>query len=386
LREIVSAPDQVEPAALAAAREELETRSAPLLGGHGGDEIKLFDLVRRLSFDTIAAAVWPRKKRGALEEYEQAFDTLHRLHPAPHETFALHVSPAGSHLPALCVTDDTGEPIFDDGLILREWLAARISKERVVQFGSEAIVAALLTKITRCEYFMEQGNLPADLPAAADVSDAPAETPEEAKSKPPADPLPETQDTFLADGLLALRDRHRQQHLEQLQRIGPQRLWARFFARMTDYQLILLVVDPLFYAVRRFVAPLSVFWLLILSAVLWVAVETILMATIGTTPGKWLLGIAVRNGDGSKLRFGQAAARSALVFALGNACGIVFIEQIVWLFFRHQLKHTGTTLWDEQVDAQVTHKKAGAWRILAVAVIQIVPNAVSVLAIWKAMK
>ena len=66
-------------------------------------------------------------------------------------------------------------------------------------------------------------------------------------------------------------------------------------------------------------------WTLLMSYLTWAVqfvLEPLLLSTWGYTPGKWVLGLTVRNAEGGKLRFSQAAARLAGVFCRGEGYGI----------------------------------------------------------------
>jgi hypothetical protein len=87
-------------------------------------------------------------------------------------------------------------------------------------------------------------------------------------------------------------------------------------------------------------------WLIWLQYVPWFAIEAYLLHRFGTTPGKWLLGIQVRNNDGTRLATGQAARRSLRVMVLGIGFGwsiIAFICQLLAFFIT---RHLGKSLWD----------------------------------------
>jgi len=48
-------------------------------------------------------------------------------------------------------------------------------------------------------------------------------------------------------------------------------------------------------------------------------IDGLLLTYLGTTPGKWLLGIKLRNSSGDKLELGSSIIRSARVWVLGFA-------------------------------------------------------------------
>lgn len=99
----------------------------------------------------------------------------------------------------------------------------------------------------------------------------------------------------------------------------------RFLARTLDYNLMALVL----LAIQLFVFqnPSSdsaiLDWLggyLILLPML--AVEAVLLHLWGTTPGKWLLGLSLRDRQGKKLSLARALRRSRLLFSKGYGYNI----------------------------------------------------------------
>lgn len=104
------------------------------------------------------------------------------------------------------------------------------------------------------------------------------------------------------------------------------------------------------------------FWVLVFLVM--IVVETFLLSTIGTTPGKWLLRIRVRTFRTEFPPVRRALARSFLVWAEGLALGIgclgVATQAWAWFGFgRHR-----DALWDRQCRLYVTHRRIGLVRVL----------------------
>jgi hypothetical protein len=98
----------------------------------------------------------------------------------------------------------------------------------------------------------------------------------------------------------------------------------------------------------------------------WIFQESILLANCGTTPGKWLFKIKVRNGKGQKLTFSEALNRSFSVWLKGMGAGVPLLNLITLLSSRGKLKHDGITAWDEEGGFVVTHGKVGVLRSVVV--------------------
>ena len=105
--------------------------------------------------------------------------------------------------------------------------------------------------------------------------------------------------------------------------------WRRFLARMLDHGLCLLLLDAFLVLGLRFTFGDDLLSTLVQDYLAWgiqFLLEPLLLAAWGTTPGKWIFGLKVRNADGGKLTFGEAAARLAALFRYGEGWGIPFYE------------------------------------------------------------
>ena len=97
--------------------------------------------------------------------------------------------------------------------------------------------------------------------------------------------------------------------------------WRRFFARMIDLLLydltwmVILTSAGLCAAGNRGVTLLNDFLALLTMLLL----EPLLLQKTGTTLGKWLLGLSVRNLSGAKLRYSEGLDRTARLAA--GVCG-----------------------------------------------------------------
>ena len=99
--------------------------------------------------------------------------------------------------------------------------------------------------------------------------------------------------------------------------------WRRFFARMIDLLLydltwmVILTSAGLCAAGNRGVTLLNDFLALLTMLLL----ELLLLQKTGTTLGKWLLGLSVRNLSGAKLRYSEGLDRTARLIWRGFGAG-----------------------------------------------------------------
>jgi len=121
------------------------------------------------------------------------------------------------------------------------------------------------------------------------------------------------------------------------------RFWARWFDLYLYSGFWWLGI---WVAGRDIGATMANPWIILFQYVPWFAIEAILLQRFGTTPGKWLLGIRVRNDDGSMLALAQSMRRSMRVMFLGIGLGwgiLALLCQIMAVFTTRRL---GKPLWD----------------------------------------
>jgi uncharacterized RDD family membrane protein YckC len=135
------------------------------------------------------------------------------------------------------------------------------------------------------------------------------------------------------------------------------RLWAR-------------ALDVIFLAVLTAIPPLADASDVIFRPILflYVPVEALLLSTVGFTPGKWLLGIFVRDAGGRRLSFRVALRRSAGVFVWGLGL-VTVIGPVTALIAHRRLKKRGATYWDELDALEVHEEKVSTWRVVIAAAV-----------------
>lgn len=97
--------------------------------------------------------------------------------------------------------------------------------------------------------------------------------------------------------------------------------WRRYLARLLDHSLCILLLNALLVLTLRFTFGEGVLNTLVQNYLAWgvqFLLEPLFLSTWGTTPGKWIFGLKVRNADGGKLTFREAAARLSDLFWYGE--------------------------------------------------------------------
>jgi len=170
------------------------------------------------------------------------------------------------------------------------------------------------------------------------------------------------EDNFISYGII---NRIESKKAEDDYKENAPRPWVRYFARMTDYIIVTVLINLIFNNIIpdlhnsiHFIRYIS------LSMIAWVLVESVLMCTVGTTPGKWILKTKVRNHNNIKLGFKESIERAFLVFSLGCCFGVSFLDSIAMFISRHRLIKLGITQWDDRLNLHITHQKIGFIRIL----------------------
>jgi len=144
------------------------------------------------------------------------------------------------------------------------------------------------------------------------------------------------------------------------------RPWPRWAARNLDFALFSFLVGLIEGLIPQSVLNIPDIALNILIGFFYVFVEPIMLCSWGTTPGKALLKIRLRQQNGSKLSYLQALERSALVWIKGLGLGIRFISLFTLLNSYNVLTKEGKTSWDRDGNFSVSHQVIGPLRIIVI--------------------
>jgi hypothetical protein len=157
-------------------------------------------------------------------------------------------------------------------------------------------------------------------------------------------------------------------------RTSEPRPWQRLAARIFDYSIWGLVLALLLSELRGLnIVPADfAFWVghPLLAPVLitgsWVPIEALLIASIGTTPGKWLFGVflqfsisdAYARRD-TRAQLDRALRRSFRVWWEGIGCGFPLLAPVLIAVAYEKLAQNQETDWDFAQDVLVTHGPPG---------------------------
>ncbi len=142
--------------------------------------------------------------------------------------------------------------------------------------------------------------------------------------------------------------------------------WRRFFARHIDLGLFSfllgIAIALAFPAFAKTKLLSGHFWMSyvlgIIAYFIWIFIETILLITWRTTPGKWLLRIHISTHANNPLTFNLALKRSFLVWFRGMGAAIPLIVMITQITAYYHLKEQGMTSWDRDCNLHVRCEKS----------------------------
>ena len=144
--------------------------------------------------------------------------------------------------------------------------------------------------------------------------------------------------------------------------------WRRWMARVLDGFL----VDFLFLFIwciplHHFLQGVSDLGSTVVGVLLMLALEPVLLRFFGTTPGKWLMGISIRNEDGEKPSWRQAWLRTWGVLRWGHGFYIpIYSLYRSWRCYKAEMDGE-TQEWDQEAETVLCFRDARFWRPWAVA-------------------
>ena len=140
--------------------------------------------------------------------------------------------------------------------------------------------------------------------------------------------------------------------------------WRRYFARLLDigiYTYFVVAFQALVFHVNM--ASRSTFENLIdtlIAFLIMMLVEPVLLSKLGTTPGKWLLGLRVTGATGKPLSYLDALSRTVTVFWRGFGLNIPIYN--VYRLWRAYKDCVAGVLLDWECDSVIHLKDQKKWR------------------------
>lgn len=135
------------------------------------------------------------------------------------------------------------------------------------------------------------------------------------------------------------------------------RPYLRAFARALDYLIFYIAVTCGIFA-SPFIPPDVFYFALALALPLFfVPVEMLHLKLFGTTPGKALLGIHLRDPEGNKPSWKSAFKRSFYTASLGMGLGFPFVNIACIYFYFRDMRTKGAAAWDTDLIVYTPKKR-----------------------------
>ena len=148
-------------------------------------------------------------------------------------------------------------------------------------------------------------------------------------------------------------------HQKSVSQIRP---WVRYAARYIDNLLFAVIIVFIFEFAGPSIMEMNDVLFEMIIVFLWIFVEAPLLSSWGTTPGKWLLRITLRDSAGRKLTFSKALNRSFSVWGRGLGLGFPLATIVTLIISYKKLTRNGITSWDDRGKFVITHEKIGILR------------------------
>ena len=144
--------------------------------------------------------------------------------------------------------------------------------------------------------------------------------------------------------------------------------WRRYWARLFDitfimpfYIFIISLFSPgLNYTIIRMESFIGGTLLLLFYLIFF---EPMMLSSFGTTPGKVLLGIKIRDLSGKKISYTTGMRRGFLVWIYGMGIGIPLITLFTMTVAYSKLRRNGITGWDEKCEISIIHDQLSIFRV-----------------------
>ena len=142
------------------------------------------------------------------------------------------------------------------------------------------------------------------------------------------------------------------------------RPWVRYWARLFDLYVFSIILGFVLGAIApRFVETTNEIVFAMILLFIWIFVESLLLSTFQTTPGKWLFKTNLKVESGKQIDFSQALTRSIKVWWRGLGTGFPIASLVTLIIAYNNLNRGGITSWDRDAGIAVVHEKIGASRV-----------------------
>ncbi len=150
--------------------------------------------------------------------------------------------------------------------------------------------------------------------------------------------------------------------------------WRRYFARTLDMSIYGIIVTSFFLLVVRWDTAGDGFASLVeiaFSRLLMILIEPILLSKLGTTPGKWIFGLELRDNRGNKITYSDGLWRVFNVLKTGMGFSIPLYNIYRLIKSYNTCNDQNEMLWDQDFTYLIKDKKStrvvgyiGSWLLI----------------------
>ena len=141
----------------------------------------------------------------------------------------------------------------------------------------------------------------------------------------------------------------------------PPRPWVRYWARAFDLVLSGIIAGVLLPGLSQMEGGHHVMGILI--PFMWIFLESLLLSTLGSTPGKWLFRIRLIPNAGGRPRYLSALSRSFKVWWRAFGATVPVLNLVLLFKAYVNLNKNGVTSWDRDTGFSVVHERIGIPRV-----------------------
>lgn len=152
--------------------------------------------------------------------------------------------------------------------------------------------------------------------------------------------------------------------------------WARFWARGFDTLIYALptaflvgLAFPSFFTGSLFTEPGGEYALGVLLLPLVMIVDALVIAITGTSPGKAIAGLSVRDSDNNNPSIELSLKRNLLLYIKGLVLGLPLFSLIGYISGYNAMKKNNATSWDESTGTRVYCSDGESSRTVLIAIL-----------------
>lgn len=161
--------------------------------------------------------------------------------------------------------------------------------------------------------------------------------------------------------------------LEERQRQGLIAPKQRYYARQIDTMIGMVILGgPVLVVLNINQEGGPSFWILpaILLAFLGLgALEALTLALWGTTPGKWIFGLEVRDRQGRRPTLSGSFKRQIGLAVYGYGLGLPFIAPFTMFMARRAANRGEVSAWDRSLGYEVRRRPVSRWRFIGLVLV-----------------